>query len=122
MPIVVLTAHESQELVEKASAAGVGAYLTKPPQQSEIERAVTIAMARHGDLMKLRKLTVELEQALAEVKTLRGILPVCCFCKRIRDDKGYWEKVDIYLLKYSEADVSHCICPECEKKYYPGNR
>ena len=54
-----------------------------------------------------------------EIKRLRGILPLCSFCKKIRDDKGYWESVDIYISKYSEADISHGICPECLKEHYP---
>lgn len=61
----------------------------------------------------------ELTRTLAEVKTLRGILPLCSFCKKIRDDKGYWEQVDVYIHKYSQADISHSICPECMKKHYP---
>lgn len=61
----------------------------------------------------------KLEKALSEIKTLRGILPFCLFCKKIRDDKGYWEQVDVYIHKYSEADISHSICPECFKKNYP---
>ena len=58
-------------------------------------------------------------QLLSEIKTLRGILPLCSFCKKIRDDKGYWEQVDVYIDKYSEADISHSICPECMKINYP---
>ncbi|MFC1824449.1 PAS domain-containing protein [Thermodesulfobacteriota bacterium] len=75
------------------------------------------------ELAKLEKekneLIEKLQKALAEVKTLRGILPICSFCKKIRDDKGYWEQVDVYIHKYSEADISHSICPECMKKNYP---
>lgn len=66
-----------------------------------------------------KKLIKELQEAAAEIKTLRGILPLCVFCKKIRDDKGYWEKVDVYISKHSEADISHGICPECRKIYYP---
>lgn len=55
----------------------------------------------------------------SEIKILRGILPLCSFCKKIRDDKGYWEQVDIYLRKYSEANISHSLCPECTRKHYP---
>ena len=65
------------------------------------------------------KLITELQTALAEIKTLRGILPLCSHCKKIRNDEGYWEQVDVYIHKYSEADISHSICPECMKKYYP---
>jgi AmiR/NasT family two-component response regulator len=118
-PVVILTAYESQDFVQKAGKAGVGAYLTKPPKPEELERAITIAMARHSDLMELRRLNKELERALNEVKRLTGILPLCSFCKKIRDDKGYWEQVDIYIQKHSEADISHSLCPECMKKHYP---
>jgi PAS domain S-box-containing protein len=65
------------------------------------------------------KLIKELRKALDEIRTLRGILPLCSFCKKIRNDKGYWEQVDVYIRKYSEADISHGICPECIKNHYP---
>ena len=65
------------------------------------------------------KLINELQEALKEIKTLRGILPLCSFCKKIRDDKGYWEQVDVYIHKHLQADISHGICPECAKEHYP---
>jgi PAS domain S-box-containing protein len=65
------------------------------------------------------KLIKNLQEALQEIKTLRGILPLCSFCKKIRDDKGYWEQVDVYIHKYSQADISHSICPDCAEKHYP---
>jgi len=58
----------------------------------------------------------QLHKALNEIKTLRGILPICSYCKKIRDDKGYWEQVEVYINKYSDVDFSHSICPECMKK------
>jgi len=60
----------------------------------------------------------KLQKSLNEIKTLRGILPLCSFCKKIRDDKGYWEQVDVYIHKHSQADISHSICPDCLKKHY----
>lgn len=65
------------------------------------------------------KLIEELQKACEEIKALRGKLPLCSFCKKIRDDKGYWEQVDVYLSKHSAADISHCICPDCMKQHYP---
>jgi nitrogen fixation/metabolism regulation signal transduction histidine kinase len=65
------------------------------------------------------KLITDLQTAFVEVKTLRGILPLCSHCKKIRDDKGYWEKVDVYIYKHSQADISHSICPDCAKEHYP---
>jgi len=125
-PIVILTAYDSQELVKEASKSGVGAFLLKPPEAFEIEKAVTIAMARHNDLMELRRLNKELqirkeelEKALAEIKTLRGILPICSHCKKIRDDEGYWNQMELYISKHSEAEFSHGICPKCMKEQHP---
>lgn len=63
--------------------------------------------------------TAKLQKTLDEVKTLRGILPLCSFCKKIRDDQGYWEQVDVYIHKHLSADISHSICPECANKKYP---
>jgi DNA-binding NarL/FixJ family response regulator len=125
-PVVVLTAHEPSDMVGRASEAGVGAYLLKPPEASEIERAITIAMARFADMMELRRLNAELQmrnqelqEALAKVKTLRGLVPICASCKKIRDDQGYWQQVEVYVRQHSEAEFSHGLCPDCAKKLYP---
>ena len=66
------------------------------------------------------KLITELQNALSEVKTLQGFLPICSHCKKIRDDKGYWDQIESYIHKHSDAEFSHGICPECAEKYYPG--
>jgi AmiR/NasT family two-component response regulator len=125
-PVVVLTAYEPPDLLEQASAAGVGAYLVKPPKAPEIERAITIAMARFADMIQLRQLNAELQarnqelqEALTKVKTLSGLLPICASCKKIRDDQGYWQQVEEYIQKHSEAEFTHGICPDCVKKLYP---
>lgn len=65
------------------------------------------------------KLIQELRRALSEVKTLRGFLPICASCKKIRDDKGYWNQIESYIRDRSEAEFSHSICPECVEKLYP---
>lgn len=67
----------------------------------------------------LRESQTELRQALSEIKTLQGILPICSFCKKIRDDKGYWQQVEVYVKEHTEADFSHSFCPECAKVHYP---
>jgi AmiR/NasT family two-component response regulator len=118
-PVVVLTAYETPELVEEASAAGAGAYLVKPPSAREMERAIIIAMARFDDLTELRRLNAELQDALAEVKTLSGLLPICSSCKKIRDDEGYWNQLETYIQEHSNVMFSHGLCPDCAKKLYP---
>ena len=65
------------------------------------------------------KIIVELHNTLDEVKTLSGFLPICASCKKIRDDKGYWNQIEAYISEHSEAEFSHGICPECCKKLYP---
>ena len=65
------------------------------------------------------RLILELQEALTKVKTLSGLLPVCSSCKKIRNDKGHWEQMEIYIRDRSEADFSHGICPECAEKLYP---
>jgi hypothetical protein len=65
-----------------------------------------------------KKLIADLQDALAKVKTLKGLLPICASCKKVRDDKGYWHQVEVYVRDRSDAEFSHGICPECEQKYY----
>lgn len=120
-PIVILSAYDTPALVERAKAAdaGVGAYLIKPPNAGEMERAITIAIARFDDMLALRLLNAELQTALDQVKRLSGLLPICASCKKIRDDQGYWTEVEIYILEHSEAELTHGICPDCAKRLYP---
>jgi len=65
------------------------------------------------------KLIDELQEALANIKTLRGLLPICSYCKKIRDDKGYWNQIESYIRDHSGAEFTHGMCPECLKKLYP---
>ncbi len=71
-------------------------------------------------LHKLHDTIEELQDALANVKILSGLLPICSSCKKIRDDKGYWNQIESYIKEHSEAEFSHGICPDCAKKLYPG--
>jgi hypothetical protein len=65
------------------------------------------------------RLISELQKALSEVKVLSGLIPICASCKKIRDDKGYWNRIESYIEAHSAAEFSHGICPECTKKLYP---
>jgi hypothetical protein len=64
-------------------------------------------------------LIAKLQDAVAKIKTLRGLLPICSSCKKIRDDKGYWNQIESYIRDHSEAEFTHGICPKCAKKLYP---
>ena len=65
------------------------------------------------------KLIIQLQASLSEIKKLSGLLPICSSCKKIRDDKGYWNQIESYIREHSEAEFTHSICPECSKKLYP---
>jgi PAS domain S-box-containing protein len=67
---------------------------------------------------KLEKTIQELQSAIEQIRTLKGLVPICAWCKKIRNDKGYWEQVEAYVSRYTEAQFSHGICPECAKKTY----
>jgi hypothetical protein len=68
--------------------------------------------------LRQTELTANLEQALAEIRTLRGILPICAHCKRVRNDAGAWEQVEVYVRKHTHAEFTHDICPECAKEHF----
>lgn len=84
-----------------------------------IKDAVEAHLALLATMEDLNKKNQDLEAALNEVKTLRGLLPICASCKKIRDDKGYWIQIEKYIGDRSEAQFSHGICSECAKKLYP---
>ncbi len=86
--------------------------------------AIALENSRHFDervkAEQQRESVIEdLRRALSEVKTLSGLLPICSHCKKVRDDKGYWKKIESYIEQHSDALFSHGICEECAKKYYP---
>jgi len=72
------------------------------------------------DVSRLEKTTVRLQDALDNIETLEGLLPICANCKNIRDDDGYWQQVEVYIRQHSKVNFSHSICPECAHKLYPG--
>lgn len=124
-PIIILTAFEQQSVIEEATAAGAMSYLVKPLNSYLIERVITTSIARHKDWLTMKNLSDELavknsklEKALAEIKTLRGIIPICAHCKKIRDDQGFWNDVTSYLTQHTNAELSHGICNDCAKELY----
>jgi hypothetical protein len=82
------------------------------------ESAATIIQRKRAEEDR-EKVVRELQEALVQVKTLSGLLPICSSCKKIRDDTGYWNQIETYLHKHSEAEFTHSICPDCIKKLYP---
>lgn len=109
IPVIFMTALDSVEDKVTGFDAGGLDYITKPFQQAEV-------LARVNTHITLRKKSAALEKALAEIKVLSGILPICCSCKQIRDDAGYWQQVEQYISEHSGARFSHGYCPACFEK------
>lgn len=104
IPVIFITAKREEEDIVKGFDVGGVDYVIKPFNIRELLARV--------------KTHIELRQAREEIKTLRGIIPICSTCHKIRDDEGYWQQVDGYLKEHSEVEISHGICPECVKKLY----
>ena len=108
LPVLVITAQPDQKL--RALQAGAKDFVSKPFELAEV-------LARVHNMLEVRLLYVELQNALEQVKLLSGLLPICMWCKKIRDDQGYWNAIEHYLGQHSEAEFSHGICPDCKRKY-----
>jgi GAF domain-containing protein len=96
------------------------AFDRKPRRLSAPQRAAMTALSRQVmALLELRRVSAHLAEALGKVRMLYGLLPICAWCKRIRDDEGYWSQVEAYLQSHSDVDFTHGICPECFEKERP---
>jgi len=134
IPVIMVTggAVQADEAIQESFKAGAMDFITKPIRPIEFLARInsSLRLKKNHDLLvneitkrhqaekEKEKLIKKLEQALTEVKSLRGIVPICSHCKNIRDDKGYWNKLELYIQEHSEAEFSHGICPECTEKLY----
>ena len=111
--LLLLTSMRRPDEVVAGLEAGANDYIIKPFKAPELRARLNVG-ARVVELqMELAARVKELEKALSEVKQLRGILPICAYCKKIRDDKNYWEQVEHYFARHTDAKFSHGFCPEC---------
>jgi sigma-B regulation protein RsbU (phosphoserine phosphatase) len=127
IPIIMVTAKNDLSNLKEAFAAGAMDYITKPVNGIELLARVSSALTLKSEMdqrkqreLELRRSNEELQKALREVKVLRGLIPICASCKKIRNDEGFWQQLEEYLGEHSEAQFSHGLCQPCIKKLYPG--
>lgn len=112
IPIIFISGRRNTEDIVKGFNLGGADYVTKPFQPEEL-------LARIETHLKLETTINNLKIALSQVKTLSGLIPICSSCKKIRNDEGFWDRVEVYITENSEAKLTHSICPDCIKKLYP---
>ena len=111
--IILLTARGRKEDVIAGLQAGADDYVTKPFDHEELRARVQVGVRLIELQSTLAERVAELEEALARVRQLRGLLPICSYCKKVRDDKNYWQQVEQYVSDHADVKFSHGICPDC---------
>ncbi len=119
IPIIFISAmHETIDKVKAFTLGGVD-YITKPFNAEEVLSRIKTHLTLRSLQKSLEYKNAQLQKALDEIKTLQGIIPICANCKKVRDGRGFWNQVETYISKHSEAKFSHSICPTCVKVLYP---
>ena len=117
MYLVLLTSRSAKEEVAEGLEAGADDYVTKPFDRAELVARIAVGQRVLSLESRLADRVTELENALSEVRKLKRLLPICMFCKRIRDDQAYWREVDEYIHVETGTDFSHSVCPDCVHKF-----
>lgn len=111
--LIVLSANSSQEDMLAGFDAGADDYLAKPVELPELQARLRVGSRLITLQRTLAKRVRELGDALGKVNQLQGLLPICAYCKKIRNDKNYWEQVEAYISSHADVRFSHGICPAC---------
>ncbi len=119
IPVIFLTVSKETKDIDQGFLCGGVDYISKPFRQEEVCARVRTHLHLRVLMKRQEQLIIELQEALEKVKVLSGLLPICASCKDIRDDKGYWKQVEVYIQDHSEAAFTHSICPDCTKRLYP---
>ncbi len=119
IPSIFVTAYADDKILERAKITEPFGYIIKPFEKRELHSNIEMALYKNKAEEERKKLIKELQDSLAKVKQLTGLLPICANCKDIRNDKGYYEQIEKYISGHSDAEFSHGICPKCAKKLYP---
>ena len=111
--LILLTVRDSKQDIVAGLQGGANDYITKPFDKTELLARVGIGKQMVQLQQTLTERVAELKDALLSVKQLGGLLPICSYCKKIRDDQNYWQQVESYVGQHSDAKFSHSICPQC---------
>ena len=114
--VILLTSRGDKEDLAEGLAAGANDYIAKPFDPVELEARVRVGERMVKLQSSLAARVAELEEALAHVQRLQGLLPICSYCKKVRNETNYWEQVESYLSSHSDLDFTHGICPACTEK------
>jgi phosphoserine phosphatase RsbU/P len=113
--IILLTALTSKENIVEGLRAGANDYVGKPFNLNELRARVQVGERVVRLQSELADRVRELEETMAHVKRLQGLLPICAYCKKVRDDKNYWHEVESYFRQFTDIEFSHGICPPCRQ-------
>ena len=119
VPVIFLTGHADAATLERARVAEPYGYLLKPLDPRYLRVTAEMALHKHRMEEERRELTERLQAALDEVFQLQGLLPVCAWCRRVRDDDGYWKSLESYVARHLSAAVTHGICTDCQGRHFP---
>ncbi len=114
--MIILTHKDRKEDMVEGLLAGADDYVTKPFNREELRARIQVGARIVNLQQELSNHVKELEDAIVHIKQLQGLLPICSYCNKIRDDQNYWWKVEEYIGKHSDAKFSHGICPDCYEK------